>query len=201
MFCILLYSNERTFINSKKGGDLVDEDLRCKLYRLIKYKFATYPNVADLAEDIVHDAYVALRSSKAFRPEKENYGYLSVVCIRLAYRKFMTQAADIQQLSIDTEGTSLINQGDIVNEIIQAEDTHAVLESLKVLRDIERIVVTQRYYGDFSFTKIAEINGLKLNTTFYNSSAYTKPYIYIVKNRRNIHCRKSFERSRGLLRV
>jgi len=120
--------------------------------------------VAALAEDIVHDAYVALRSSKAFRPEKENYGYLSVVCIRLAYRKFMTQAADIQQLSIDTEGTSLINQGDIVNEIIQAEDTHAVLESLKVLRDIERIVVTQRYYGDFSFTKIAEINGLKLNT-------------------------------------
>ena len=142
----------------------MNEELRRRLYRFIKYKFATYPNVADLAEDIVHDAYVALRSSKAFRPEKENYGYLSVVCIRLAYRKFMAQAADIQQLSIDIEGTSLINQDDIVNEIIQAEDTHAVLESLKVLRDIERIVVTQRYYGDFSFTKIAELNGLKLNT-------------------------------------
>ena len=142
----------------------MDEELRGKLYRLIKFKFATYPNVAALADDIVHDAYVALRSSKAFRPEKENYGYLSVVCIRLAYRKFIAQAADIQQLSIDTEGTSLIHEDSIANEIIQAEDADAVLESLKVLRDIERIVVTQRYYGDFSFAKIADINGLKLNT-------------------------------------
>ena len=142
----------------------MDEELRSRLYRLIKYKFSGYPNVAALADDIVHDAYVALRSSKAFCPEKENYGYLSVVCIRLAYRKFMAQAADIRQLSIDVEGTSLIDETDIIDEIIQTEDATAVLESLKVLRDIERIVVTQRYYGDFSFAKIAEINGLKLNT-------------------------------------
>jgi DNA-directed RNA polymerase specialized sigma24 family protein len=39
-----------------------------------------------------------------------------------------------------------------------------VLESLKALRDIERVVITQRYYGDFSFAEIAKVNGLKLNT-------------------------------------
>jgi len=117
-----------------------------------------------LADDIVHDAFISLRSSKSYNPEKENYGYLSVVCIRLAYRKFMAQATEFQQLSIDTEGTSIIDETDIAGEIIQAEDADAVLESLKVLRDIERIVITQRYYGDFSFAKIAEVNGLKLNT-------------------------------------
>ena len=142
----------------------MDEELRSKLIRLIRYKFAGYPNVAILAEDIVHDAYVALQTSKAFRPDKENYGYLSLICIRLAYHAFMAQAADFQQLSIDMEGTSLIDETSIIDEILQTEDTVAVLESLKVLRDIERIVVTQRYYGDFSFAKIAEINGLKLNT-------------------------------------
>jgi len=142
----------------------VDEELRKKLVQLIRYKFASYQNVSILADDIVHDAFISLRSSKAFHPDKENYGYLSVVCIRLAYRKFMAQSTEFQQLSIDTEGTSIIDETDIAGEIIQAEDADAVLESLKVLRDIERIVVTQRYYGDFSFAKIAEVNGLKLNT-------------------------------------
>jgi len=142
----------------------MDEKLRNSLLRLIKSKFAGYPNVTILADDIVHDSYVSLRSSKAFRPEKENYGYLSVVCIRLAYRMFIAQTAEFRQLSIDTEGTSLIDETDIAEEIIRSENTDAVLESLKVLRDIERIVVTQRYYGDFSFAKIAEVNGLKVNT-------------------------------------
>ena len=142
----------------------MDEELLGGLIRLVRFKFKGYPNVAILAEDIVHDAYVALRTSKAYKPEKENYGYLSVVCVRLAYRQFISQAADIQQLTIDSEGTTLISENNIIDEILQAEDTDAVLESLKVLRDIERIVVTQRYYGDFSFAKIAEINGLKLNT-------------------------------------
>jgi len=142
----------------------LDEELRSGLIRLVRSKFASYPNVAIYAEDIVHDAFIALRISKAFHPEKENYGYMSVICIRLAYHKFMAQAAELQQLSIDTEGTSLIDETSITDEILQAEDAAAVLESLKVLRDIERIVITQRYYGDFSFAKIAELNGLKLNT-------------------------------------
>jgi len=142
----------------------VDEELRDKLVQLVRYEFASYLNVSILADDIVHDAYIALRSGKAFCPEKENYGYLSVVCIRMAYRTFMAQAAGFRQLSIDVEGTSLIDEADIADELLNAEDTNAILESLKVLRDIERIVVTQRYYGDFSFAKIAEVNGIKLNT-------------------------------------
>jgi|GEM_PF-414330 len=142
----------------------MDRELRNSLIRLIRYKFATQPNVASLAEDIVHDAYLNLRTGRHYAPNKENYGYLSVVCIRMAYRKFMSQGESYKQVYLDAEGTSLLDETDIVNEILQAEDTNAVLESLKVLRDIERVVITQRYYGDFSFAEIAKRNGLKLNT-------------------------------------
>ena len=142
----------------------MDEELRSSLLTLIRYKFTSYPNVASLADDIVQDAYLTLRASKQYSPDKENYGYLSVVCVRLAYRKFMAQAADFNQVYIDAEGTTLLDESDVANEILQAENTNAVLESLKVLRDIERIVITQRYYGDFSFADIAKHNGLKINT-------------------------------------
>ncbi|MDR0324515.1 MAG: RNA polymerase sigma factor [Oscillospiraceae bacterium] len=142
----------------------MDEELRGALLRLIRHKFAGYPNASSLAEDIVHDAYETLRTSRQYAPEKENYGYLSVVCIRLAYRKFMAQSADFRNTYLDAEGTSLIDESDIADELLQTEDANAVLESLKVLREIERIVVTQRYYGDFSFAEIAKRNGLKLNT-------------------------------------
>ena len=142
----------------------MDEELHDELIRLIKRKFASYPNVASLADDIVNDAYVRLRSSKKYKPEKENFGYLSTVCIRLAYRKFMAQATDFGRVYLDAEGTTLIDESEVADEIIRAENVSAVLESLKVLRDIERIVVTQRYYGDFSFAEIAEANELKLNT-------------------------------------
>jgi len=142
----------------------MDEGLRNALLRLIRSKFAGAPNVALLADDIVQDAYVKLRSSKGYLPEKENYGYLSVACIRLAYRRFMAQTADFQQIYLDAEGMSLLDETDAAHEIIKAENAEAVLESLKILRDIERVVITQRYYGDFSFAEIAEANGLNLNT-------------------------------------
>lgn len=142
----------------------MDGELRSSLLWLVQQKFVGYPNVSLLADDIVQDAYVRLRTSKSYTQEKENYGYLSVVCIRLAYRKFMAQAADFRQVYLDTEGTSLLEEADIVDELLQTEDAIAVLESLKVLRDIERVVITQRYYGDFSFAEIAKRNGIKLNT-------------------------------------
>ena len=141
----------------------MDIDLREALVRLVRRKFASYPNVAVLAEDIVHDAYAKLRVSKQYAPEKENFGYLSVACVRLAYRKFMAQTVDFGRVYIDA-GVALVDETDVAREIIAAEDAAAVLASLQVLRRIERIVITQRYYGNFSFAQIAEANGLKLNT-------------------------------------
>ncbi len=142
----------------------MDEELRSRLVRLIRRKFAGYPNVSSLADDISQDAYVRLRSSSCYTPDKENYGYLSVACVRLAYRAFMQQASEFKQIYLDVDGTSLVDDADVADEILRADDAKEVLESLKILRDIERIVVTQRYYGNYSFVKIAETNGLKLNT-------------------------------------
>jgi len=142
----------------------MDGELRDTLLRLVRHKFMGYPNVALLAEDIVQSAYMNIKTSKSYTPDKENYGYLSVTCIRLAYRQFMAQSADFQQVYLDAEGTTLLDETDIADELIRAEDARAVLESLKTLRDIERIVITQRYYGDFTFAEIAESNKLKLNT-------------------------------------
>ena len=142
----------------------MDWELRNSLIKLIHYKFASYPNVLSLAEDIVQDAYLDLRGSNHYAPAKENYGYLSMVCVRMAYRKFMAQEKDFGRVYFDAGGTTLLDETDIVDELLKAEDASAVLESLKVLRDIERVVITQRYYGDFSFAEIAKRNGLKLNT-------------------------------------
>jgi DNA-directed RNA polymerase specialized sigma24 family protein len=61
-------------------------------------------------------------------------------------------------------GVPLVDETDAAREIIAAEDTAAILESLATLRRIERIVINQRYYGNFSFAEIAEANGLKLST-------------------------------------
>ena len=142
----------------------MDEELRNALLRLVRHKFASYPNVALLADDIVHNAYISLKTSKSYATEKENYGYLSVVCIRLAYRIFMQQAIDFEQTRMGDDRISLINEADVAEELIEAEDTGAILESLKALREIERVVITQRYYGNFTFSEIAENNGIKLNT-------------------------------------
>jgi len=142
----------------------MDEKLRESLVGLVRRKFAGQANVAALAEDIVQDAYVRLRESRGYEPQKENFGYLSVACVRLAYRKFTAQSADFGMLYTDAQVSDLVDETDVAQEILRAEDVGAVLESLKVLRDIERIVITQRYYGDFSFNEIAEANGLKLNT-------------------------------------
>jgi RNA polymerase sigma factor (sigma-70 family) len=142
----------------------MDESLRNSLVRLVRYKFAGYPNILLTADDIVQDAYISLLSSKSYKKDKENYAYLSVSCIRRAYRLFIRQEKDNQQSYIDDEGTTLIDETDIIKELIEKEECGIILESLKTLRDIERVVITQRYYGDLSFSQIAKDNDLNLNT-------------------------------------
>ena len=142
----------------------MDAELRESLVRLIRRKFAGCPNVASQAEDIAHDAYAALRASAFYSAEKENFGYLSVACMRAAYRAFASQTQDFKNTYYDGGGQPLVSEEDVARELTEAENSAEILESLKTLREIERIVISQRYYGDFSFAKIAEANGLKLNT-------------------------------------
>lgn len=143
----------------------MNEGLRNDLVNFIKSKFRGSPNVYYLSEDIVQEGYIRLRNSSTYSEDKVNFGYLSVTCLRLGYRQFMAQGkAHRDSLYIDHLDTTLIDEDDFVAEVMTAESTAEIFQSLKVLRDIERIVVTQRYCGDFSFKEIAEANGLKLNT-------------------------------------
>lgn len=142
----------------------MDEELRKALIVFIKSKFRGYSNVVLLADDIVHEAYLNLLKSNRYSPDKENFGYLSVACLRMAYRQFMAQSKKQNELIHDIPNTVLVSEDDFVNEVIATENTEIVLNSLNTLKEIEKIVITQRYYGDFSFAEIAETNNLKLNT-------------------------------------
>ncbi|MDR1689338.1 MAG: RNA polymerase sigma factor [Clostridiales bacterium] len=142
----------------------MDDLLRNSLIAFIRRKFYSCANVAVLADDIVHEAYVALKKSPGYSPEKENFGYLSAACLRIAYRQFMSQSRIQEKLTLDIPGTVIIDETDFVEEIMQAQDTKLILDSFGTLKAIERIIVTQRYYGNFSFAEIADANNLNINT-------------------------------------
>ena len=55
---------------------------------------------------------------------------MSVVCVRLAYRKLMTQATDFNQVYIDAEGTTFLDESDIHarNRILPLADGYKLLD-------------------------------------------------------------------------
>ena len=153
----------------------MNDELRKALVSFIKSKFRSYSNVYLLADDIVHEVYLTLLKSNNYSSDKENWGYLSISCLRMAYRQFMAQSVKQNELTLDLPDTVLINENDFVNEIIQADDTQIILNSLNTLKAIERIIVTQRYYGDYTFSEIASTNNLNLNTVLsHHRRALTK---------------------------
>lgn len=130
------------------------EDLRRELVRYIRSKFQNIDDIANLAEDIVHDAYLLVSDDS-----KLNFGYLSTVCIRLAYREYK------RQKNQETDYIDLlVSEDDVVLQVMEHEQAAAVLESLDTLREIERVILTLRYYEDCSFAEISRQTGIKLNT-------------------------------------
>lgn len=142
----------------------MDEQLSEKLVAFIRRKFAGYPDVYNWAQDIVQEAYVRVYNSKTYTPDKLNFGYLSQTCLRLCYRQFMNHQKQEVSLNLEVYESKLISESDFVEELLTQADKKVVLDSLLTLKEIEQIVVKQRYYGDFSFKQIALENGLNLNT-------------------------------------
>ncbi|ADL52991.1 RNA polymerase sigma factor [Clostridium cellulovorans] len=139
-------------------------ELRDKLLRFIKAKFWSRAGIAECAEDIVDEAFLALLENKDYSIDKENFGYLSVVCIRIAF-KYFKKLDDNEKYKISLDAClDFISEEDFVEDIMRNEDTSEVLKSLEILKEIERIIISQRYYGNYTFAEIAEKNGIKLNT-------------------------------------
>lgn len=142
--------------------------LRNELLRFIRRRFSNLHNIADLAEDIVHDAFAAVRTE-----DQMNFGYLSTVCVRLAYREHKRQKKQGMDY-IDL----LVSEDDVVAQVLEREDASAVLASLDTLREIERKILVLRYYEDCSFAEISRKTGVKLKTvltTHYRALEKLRP--------------------------
>ena len=144
------------------------EELRNELVRYIKRKFSNLNNIADIAEDIVHDAFLVAKNE-----DHINFGYLSTVCIRLAYREYKRQ----KRQEIDYVDL-LISEDDVAVQIMERELASDVLSSLDTLREIEKTILTLRYYEDCSFSEISKKTGIKINTvltTHYRALEKLRP--------------------------
>lgn len=140
------------------------DELRNELIKFIRIKFSSRKDIVSSAEDIVNDAFIKLLQSSNYSTEKENFGYLSKVSLRVAFTYLKKINTDIKRITPLNKCLSFIKEEDFVNDILREEDTKELLDSLEVLKQIERIIITQRYFGDLRFNEIAEKNGLKLNT-------------------------------------
>ena len=140
------------------------ECLRGNLILYVKRKFRTRRNIIEIADEIVNQAFLNVTKAAGFTAAHYNFGYMSVACIRAAYKVFhRNDNEDEVMLSFDLT-MPLIDEDCFVEEIENAEDTELILQSLQTLKQIERIVIHERYYGDFSFREISERHGIKLNT-------------------------------------
>lgn len=151
--------------HSKRGERMENlEQLRENLIQYVRIKFATRHNIIEMADDIVHKAFLAVRKSHNFSEEMYNFGYMSKSVLHTAYKVFHKYDKGNLLLTSFEAAEPLISEENFVREIEAAEDTAAILASLQVLKQVERVIITERYYNDFSFREISETHGIKLNT-------------------------------------
>jgi len=140
------------------------ESLRKQLIAYVRKKFYTRRNIKDIADEIVNQTFLDVAKSPNFSAEQYNFGYMSLACIRTAYKIFHRNDYDNNVwVSFDLM-SPLIDEDDFVDEIAKAGDTAAILQSLNTLKHVEQVIITERYYGDFSFREISERHGINLNT-------------------------------------
>jgi RNA polymerase sigma factor (sigma-70 family) len=136
-------------------GELYEE-----LTRYVRRKFSTRPGIAKASEDIVGDVLLEFYAKHGTDSDKENFGYLSVSCIHQAYKRFK---ATNKNVALD-DCLNFLSDDDVVDEIIQNDETETIFKSLEVLKVIEKAIIIGRYYGDLKFAEIAENLGLNIST-------------------------------------
>ena len=140
------------------------DDLRRNLVSYIKKKFCSRRNIFDMADEIVNQTFLDVAKSAGFNKEQYNFGYMSIACIRTAYKVFHKNDND-KKITVCFDLTApLIDEDSFTEEIEKAEDTAFIFESLQALKQIERVIINERYYKDFSFKEISEKYDISLNT-------------------------------------
>ena len=141
------------------------EALWDNLAAYVRKKFYSRRNITDMADEIVSQTFLDVVKSDGFDEEKHyNFGYMSTACIRTAYKFFHRNERDNNIMRSLETNAPLIDEDSFVDEIINAEDTAFILQSLQTLKQIERIIINERYYGSFTFKEISERHNINLNT-------------------------------------
>ena len=140
------------------------ESLRENLVSYVRRKFYTRRNIKDAADEIVNQAFLDVAKSPGFCEEMYNFGYMSRVCVRTAYKVFHRKDHESNIMVSFDLTAPLVDEDDFVDEIMKAEDTAAILQSLQTLKNVEQLIINERYYGAFSFREISERHGINLNT-------------------------------------
>ena len=117
-----------------------------------------------MADDIVNQTFLDVIKSTGHNAGQLNFGYMSLACIRTAYKLYHKNDLDNENMVNFELAAPLIDEDNFVDEIEKAEDTAFILQSLQTLKKIEQIVVRERYYGEFSFREISERHGINLST-------------------------------------
>lgn len=136
------------------------EELRRQLILFVRRKFYTRQSIIDIADDIVNEAFLSACKDNS----KMNFGYLSTVCLHVAYALFRKMDRNGNQNVTFENMLEFVDPTDVIEEILQSQDTALIFESLDTLKEIERVVIIQRYYGDYTFAEIAKSNNIRLNT-------------------------------------
>ena len=92
------------------------EILRANLIKYIKKKFYTRRNIIDAADEIVNQTFLDVMKSPGFDSGQFNFGYMSLACIRTAYKVFHRN--DANDLILDFGlNAPLIDEDSFVGEI------------------------------------------------------------------------------------
>ena len=138
-------------------------NLRAELVSYTKRKFYTRRNIVDIADEIVNQVFLEMTKSPNFNVDQYNFGYMSAACIRAAYKVFHKSDQD-NNIMVSFEDSPLIDEDSFVEEIEKAEDCAFIFQSLQTLKQVEQIIIRERYYGEFSFREISERHNINLNT-------------------------------------
>ena len=93
------------------------EKLRVELISYVKRKFYTRYNIIDMADEIVNQAFLDVLKSPNFDEAHYNFGYLSVACIRIAYKLFHRNDYDSSILISFDITTPLIDENTFIEDI------------------------------------------------------------------------------------
>jgi RNA polymerase sigma factor (sigma-70 family) len=115
------------------------------------------------AEDVVHDVFVSFAGfAKDFKFGGNLKSYLTTCVMNRARDRIRTNRRGPMQLDAAESVNSKINGPD--HAIICSEEAHRLNQAIAKLPDEQRHVIVLRLKGEMTFSQIAKLHGVSVNT-------------------------------------